>query len=209
MSDSYTVKLNGRNHWNKLAAYLDFRMAVEGLWFKDAEFWHRAITSDWIHIDVAMSGDSGGGPLHHYNIKVYQPGEELFELNFSFDEVWSLNAVFAKRAKETYRYMKSYSEGNTWYERACYGDDEDIVDYRIWNALFGPLDDVDRVTCTELDNVRSSLPRAGFHVLGGLGYIVPKGDVTFGGKTAEQIESAKRWALFTLLEMQRSFFASC
>ena len=209
MSDSYTIKLSGRNHWNKLAAYLDFRIAVEGLWFKDAEFWYRAITSDWIRIDTAMDGDSGGGPLHDYHIKVHQPGEELFKLNFSFDEVWSHNAVFAKRAKATYQYMKDYSEGNTWYKRASYDDDEDLVDYKIWNALFGPLDDVDRVTCAEFDDIRNSLPRAGFCVLGGLGYIVPKGDVTFSGKTAEQIESAKRWALFALLEMQRSLSTSC
>jgi len=218
MSDSYSYSSEEKEPWGKLQTYLEFRLLCEGLWITHGpHFWFDAITNDNIHILRSFSGDTGGGPVHHFYIRVfkeYGKRKRLFEISLSFDEVFSYNAVFIKRAEAVYRYMESYSKGETWFDKACWcygeepGEDNGFVDHRLWNKLFGPLEDISRVSNEDYASRRNILPANGFGLLSNLSSF-PSADISFRNKTAVSIQKAREWALFALLEMQRQDFTTC
>lgn len=210
MSESHKYKALAESPWHKLQAFLDFRIMLEGIWIKDPKFWFEAITEEFIEISTELYTDSGGGPLHTFCIKVSEPGKVLLDMSLNFAEVWSDSAVFVARMKAMYRYMKSYSEGNTWFERACWshGDEDGFVDGGEWDKCFGPLQDVGRVPFKDLSDIRNTYPAAGFQLLGGLAYVDPS-EVHFSGGTAKLVKASKEWALMALLDMERYFFAVC
>ena len=216
MSDSYYMEDIGDNPWFKLYIYIRFRVLSEGLWIGTSpSFWFDVIMDDETVIKEVVEGDSGAR-IDHYTISVYKghnPDKILYGTKLACTNIDSAGGTFVKRAKEVYKYMKTYSDISGWldnardFDKQCSDDEGYTLNANDWNKIFGPFDNTGTVDLKSFDfsTVDPLLPKI-FGLLASMhDYSDLIQEISFPDDVHERMDIAKEWALFVLLEMVRYY----
>jgi len=218
MSESYTIVESGSaNIWNKLYAYLLFRVLSEGIWIvKDPSFWFRTILDMSMKIGYTWRIDTGGYP-NNFTITVEtdqhrfdQEAGTRFSTSITYDElVYTAASSFAYRAMDIYRYMNNFvGPGKMMFTKLKNSQKFDVA---AWNRAFGPLNKVGELSYEDLvlsELTNMTIQIRGFDLLADT-YHIPKSDIRFTGKTGELVKICRKWALFAIMEMERFYHGTC
>jgi hypothetical protein len=213
MSDSNKYNSTSKTPWQKLLDFLNFRRVCEGVWVNSSpEDWCKWVLCDRTIIEVDVFEDSGGMfskfELTVKDLYLKDDKHVYFKFVGRYPDEYDCGKYYYHRVKEdVYKYLSSYAEGDTWYDKANYGDEDDPLPGKKWLEAFGIDENVDKLP-DEILNGYVKYPWHTFDLLDNIDHL-PKGEMTFTGDTAESIKLAKQFALMALLDMQRYYYSAC
>ena len=202
--------------WSKLYAYLLFREECGGKWINSGpRSWYEYIVNDMYKINIKESIDDGGG-LSSFRIEVINGADKsVFEISMQ-RWIYHDNSEFYKTMGRAYEYMSRHSHlrndrKTPFNVSERYSKDSKIDNIR-WCQEFEIDKDIEKLPI--IDNKENfntdllSFASEGFRFLSEIGDFKDCLKIT-NSQLEKEVYTAKQWAIFALIEMQRYYVHAC
>lgn len=202
--------------WSKLYAYLLFREECGGKWINSGpRDWYEYIVNDMYKINIKESIDDGGG-LSSFKIEVINGSDKpIFEIRMQ-RWIYHDNSEFHKTVGRAYEYMNRHShlrnDRKTPFNISERYSKVSKIDNIRWCEEFEIDKDIEELPIIENEkNFNTGLltfASEGFRFLSKVGDFKDCLAIT-DSQLERKVHTAKQWAIYALIEMQRYYVHAC